>query len=39
MVLSAEPLQTCFAQGLAADALSSTRRYQFGAELRWDRDY
>jgi translocation-and-assembly-module (TAM) inner membrane subunit TamB-like protein len=38
-VLSAEPLQTCFAQGLAADALSSTRRYQFGAELRWDRDY
>ena len=25
--------------GLAADALSSTRRYQFGAELRWDRDY
>jgi hypothetical protein len=39
LVLSAEPLQTCFAQGLAADALSSTRRYQFGAELRWDRDY
>ncbi len=38
-VLSAEPLQTCFAQGLAADALSSTRRYQFGAELRWVRDY
>jgi hypothetical protein len=38
-VLSAEPLQTCFAQGLAADALASTRRYQFGAELRWDRDY
>ena len=38
-VVSAEPLQTCFAQGLAADALSSTRRYQFGAELRWDRDY
>jgi len=38
-VISAEPLQTCFVQGLAADALSSTRRYQFGAELRWDRDY
>lgn len=38
-VISAEPLQTCFAQGLAADALSSTKRYQFGAELRWDRDY
>jgi hypothetical protein len=38
-VISAEPLQTCFAQGLAADALLTTRRYQFGAELRWDRDY
>lgn len=38
-VISAEPLQTCFSQGLAADALATTRRYQFGAELRWDRNY
>ena len=38
-VISAEPLQTCFSQGLAADALATTRRYQFGAELRWDRSY
>ena len=38
-VVSAEPLQTCFAPGLVSDALATTRRYQFGAELRWDRDY
>jgi translocation and assembly module TamB len=36
-LLSAEPLQTCFATG--ADAFTSAKRYQFGAELRWDRDY
>jgi autotransporter translocation and assembly factor TamB len=37
LVLSAEPLQTCFATG--TDAFLTNKRYQFGAELRWDRDY
>ncbi len=37
MVISAEPVQTCF--GVGAETLLNTRRYQFGAELRWDRDY
>jgi autotransporter translocation and assembly factor TamB len=37
LVLSAEPLQTCFATG--SDAFLTNKRYQFGAELRWDRDY
>lgn len=37
MVLSAEPLQTCFATG--TDGFLTNKRYQFGAELRWDRDY
>jgi hypothetical protein len=36
MVLSAEPVQTCFA---GVDPGNTTRRYQFGADLRWDRDY
>ncbi len=36
MVISAEPVQSCFA---GAESLVNTRRYQFGAELRWDRDY
>lgn len=34
LVISAEPVQTCF----GPDA-NSLRRYQFGLELRWDRDY
>ncbi len=37
LVVSAEPVQTCF--GLGAESLAATRRYQFGTELRWDRDY
>lgn len=37
LVVSAEPLQTCLPIG--ADALTSARRYQFGGDLRWDRDY
>ncbi len=37
LVLSAEPLQTCFSSGI--DAFLTNKRYQFGAELRWDRDY
>ncbi|HLB55493.1 MAG TPA: hypothetical protein VJK71_10355, partial [Gemmatimonadales bacterium] len=35
--LSAEPLQTCLTRGV--DVFGTARRYQFGAELRWDRDY
>jgi autotransporter translocation and assembly factor TamB len=35
--LSAEPVQTCLARGV--DIFGTTRRYQFGAELRWDRGY
>ncbi|HSB53466.1 MAG TPA: translocation/assembly module TamB domain-containing protein, partial [Gemmatimonadales bacterium] len=35
-VISAEPLQTCSSRGV--DAFFQ-KRYQFGAELRWDRDY
>ncbi len=37
MVVSAEPVRTCF--GIGAEALAAARRYQFGAELRWDREY
>jgi hypothetical protein len=37
MVVSAEPVRTCF--GIGAEALAASRRYQFGAELRWDREY
>jgi hypothetical protein len=37
MVISAEPVQACF--GLGAEPLAAARRYQFGADLRWDRDY
>jgi hypothetical protein len=37
MVISAEPVRTCF--GLGAEALAASRRYQFGADLRWDREY
>lgn len=37
MVISAEPVRTCF--GIGAAALAASRRYQFGAELRWDREY
>ena len=35
--LSAEPIQTCLARGV--DVFETARRYQFGAELRWDRGY
>jgi hypothetical protein len=35
--LSAEPIQTCLARGV--DIFGTARRYQFGAELRWDRGY
>ncbi len=35
--LSAEPVQTCLARGV--DIFGTTRRYQFGAELRWDHGY
>lgn len=34
--LAAEPVQTCLLRGV--DIFGITRRYQFGAELRWDRD-
>ncbi len=36
-LISAEPVQSCFAR--VADAFATTKRYQFGAELRWDHDY
>ena len=36
-LVSAEPVQTCFARG--TDAFALQKRYQFGAELRWDRNY
>ena len=36
-LVSAEPVQTCFASGTGA--LLTQKRYQFGAELRWDRNY
>jgi hypothetical protein len=35
--LAAEPVQTCLLRGV--DVFGITKRYQFGAELRWDRDY
>ncbi|HEV8149387.1 MAG TPA: translocation/assembly module TamB domain-containing protein [Gemmatimonadales bacterium] len=35
--LAAEPVQTCLLRGV--DIFGITKRYQFGAELRWDRDY
>jgi autotransporter translocation and assembly factor TamB len=35
--LAAEPIQTCLVSGV--NIFGATRRYQFGAELRWDRDY
>jgi hypothetical protein len=35
--LTAEPVQTCLVSGV--NIFGTTRRYQFGAELRWDRDY
>jgi len=35
--LIAEPVQTCLVTGV--NIFGTTRRYQFGAELRWDRDY
>ena len=35
--ISAEPVQTCLSRGV--DLFGAARRYQFGAELRWDRDY
>lgn len=35
--LAAEPIQSCLLRGV--DIFGSTKRYQFGADLRWDRDY
>ncbi|HTL05109.1 MAG TPA: translocation/assembly module TamB domain-containing protein, partial [Gemmatimonadales bacterium] len=35
--LTAEPVQTCLLGGV--NVFGATRRYQFGAELRWNRDY
>jgi hypothetical protein len=35
--LTAEPVQTCLVGGV--NIFGVTRRYQFGAELRWNRDY
>lgn len=37
LVISAEPVQTCF--GVGTETFAAARRYQFGSELRWDRDY
>ncbi len=36
-LISAEPVQTCYGRGV--DAFITQKRYQFGAELRWSRDY
>ncbi|NOT07927.1 MAG: hypothetical protein HOP28_06950 [Gemmatimonadales bacterium] len=36
-LLSAEPIQVCLSS--ASEAFSTARRYQFGGELRWDRNY
>ena len=36
-LIAAEPIQTCFGRGV--DAFATQKRYQFGADLRWDRDY
>ncbi len=36
-LVAAEPVVSCFGQG--ADLYGPPRRYQFGAELRWDREY
>ena len=35
--LTAEPVQTCLLSGV--NVFGASRRYQFGAELRWNRDY
>jgi hypothetical protein len=35
--ITAEPIQTCLLSGV--NVFGAPRRYQFGAELRWDRDY
>lgn len=37
VLVAAEPVVSCFGQG--ADIYGPPRRYQFGAELRWDREY
>jgi hypothetical protein len=36
-LISAEPVQTCYGRGV--DVFITQKRYQFGAELRWNRDY
>jgi hypothetical protein len=36
-LISAEPVQTCYGRGV--DTFITQKRYQFGAELRWSRDY
>jgi len=35
--LAAEPVQTCLVRGV--DIFGVSKRYQFGADLRWDRAY
>ena len=35
--IAAEPVQSCLAQ--SGTALTRSNRYQFGADLKWDRDY
>ncbi len=35
--IAAEPVQSCLAQ--SGTALARSNRYQFGADLKWDRDY
>ena len=35
--VAAEPVQSCLAQ--SASALTRSSRYQFGTDLKWDRDY
>ena len=35
--IAAEPVQSCLAQ--SATPLTRSNRYQFGADLKWDRDY
>jgi hypothetical protein len=36
-LVAAEPITSCYGQG--GSLYAPPRRYQFGAELRWDRDY
>jgi autotransporter translocation and assembly factor TamB len=36
-LIAAEPITSCYGQGI--NLYAPPRRYQFGAELRWDREY